>query len=103
MFTISTDKFLLWKKEQLYKGGDSESFSFLLDTVGGITKKDLNLYSPKSQRKVFLKKNLDSLESIWEIHLRDKIPIQYLAGTTYWRDLEFEVSNKVLLASGISN
>lgn len=97
MFTISTDKFLSWKKEQLHKGGDSESFSFLLDTYGGITKKDLNLFTLKSQRKVFLKKNLDSLESIWEIHLRDKIPIQYLTGTTYWRDLEFEVSSKVLI------
>ena len=45
MPSISVKEFLIWKKKQLFKGGDHESFAFLVDCMGGISTADINLLS----------------------------------------------------------
>ncbi len=97
MLSISVKEFLFWKKKQLLKGGDQESFAVLLDCIGGISTSDLNLIILNSEGKLLLKKNLDFLESIWNEHLLKSCPIQYLCGITFWRDLKLKVTNKVLI------
>ena len=37
MLSISVKEFLIWAKKQLLKGGDHQSFAFLLDYMGGIS------------------------------------------------------------------
>ena len=97
MLSISVEEFLFWKKKQLSKGGDQQSFAVLLDCIGGLPPSDLNLISIKPERKLYLKQNLEFLESIWNEHLLKCCPIQYLCGITFWRDLKLKVSNKVLI------
>ncbi|MBO6975099.1 MAG: peptide chain release factor N(5)-glutamine methyltransferase [Prochlorococcus marinus CUG1435] len=97
MLSISVKEILFWKKTQLFKGGDHESLAFLLDSVGGISTSDLNSLSINPDRNLYLKKNLEFLESVWEDHLTRSSPIQYLCGITYWRDLKLKVTNKVLI------
>ncbi len=97
MLCISVEEFLFWKKKQLSKGGDHQSFDFLLDCIGGIPTSDLNLLSINPEANLYLKKNLDFLESVWEDHLLNSSPIQYLCGSTFWRDLKLKVTNKVLI------
>jgi len=97
MLCISVEEFLFWKKKQLSKGGDQQSFEFLLDCIGGISTSDLNLKILNPKEKLHLKKNLEFLESVWEDHLLKSCPIQYLCGITYWRDLKLKVTNKVLI------
>tara|TARA_B100000161_G_scaffold251255_1_gene210160 strand:+ start:233 stop:1102 length:870 start_codon:yes stop_codon:yes gene_type:complete len=97
MLSISVENFLLWKKKQLDKGGDHQSLAALIDCVGGISTSELNLLSITLKKKIFLKKNLEYLESIWDEHLQSCIPIQYLCGTTFWRNLELKVTDKVLI------
>ena len=97
MLSISVEEFLCWKKKQLSKGGDKQSFAVLLDCIGGISTSDLNLISIKSEGNLRLKKNLEFLESIWNEHLLKSCPIQYLCGITFWRDLKLKVTNKVLI------
>ena len=97
MLCISVKEFLLWKKKQLSKGGDQQSFEVLLDCVGDISTKDLNLKILNPTGNLYLKKNLEFLESVWEDHLIKSCPIQYLCGITYWRDLKLKVTNKVLI------
>ena len=97
MLCISIKEFLFWKKKQLYKGGDQQSFTFLLDCIGGISTSDLNSLTINPEKKLYLKKNLDYLESIWEDHLLKSHPIQYLCGIAFWRDLKLEVTDKVLI------
>ena len=97
MLCISVKEFLLWKKKQLSKGGDNQSFVFLIECIGGISKGDLNFLSLNPENKLYLKKNLDHLESIWHDHLLNSSPIQYLCGITFWRDLKLKVTNKVLI------
>ena len=97
MCVISAEKFSLWKKKQILKGGDNQSLSLLIDTLGGLSNKQLNLIKLKQEKKVKLKIILDKLETVWDQHLNTGIPIQYLTGISYWRDLTLEVSNKVLI------
>ena len=97
MLSISVEEFLFWKKKQLSKGGDQQSFAVLLDCIGGLPTSDLNLISINSEGKLYLKQNLEFLESIWNEHLLKSCPIQYLCGITFWRDLKLKVSNKVLI------
>ena len=97
MLCISVEEFLFWKKKQLSKGGDQQSFAVLLDCIGGLPTSDLNLISINPEGKLYLKQNLEFLESIWNEHLLKCCPIQYLCGITFWRDLKLKVSNKVLI------
>ena len=80
MLSISVEEFLFWKKKQLSKGGDQQSFAVLLDCLGGISTSHLNfLLNANSEENLYLKKNLDFLESVWEEHLFKFQPIQYLS------------------------
>ena len=97
MPSISVKEFLFWKKTQLSKGGDHQSLALLLDSVGGVSTSDLSLLSINPKGKLYLKKNLDYLESIWQDHLLNCSPIQYLCGITFWRDLKLKVTDKVLI------
>ena len=69
MLSISVEEFLFWKKKQLSKGGDQQSFEVLLDCIGGISTKDLNLKILNPKGDLYLKKNLEFLESVWDDHL----------------------------------
>jgi release factor glutamine methyltransferase len=97
MLRISVEEFLFWKKKQLSKGGDQQSFAVLIDCIGGISTSDLNLTIINPKGNLYLKKNLEFLESVWDNHLIKSCPIQYLCGITFWRDLKLKVTNKVLI------
>ena len=97
MLCISGKEFLFWKKKQLSKGGDQQSFAALLDSVGGISNNDLNFKIINPRGNLYLKTNLELLESFWDEHLLKSCPIQYLCGIAFWRELKLIVSNKVLI------
>ena len=97
MPSISIEELFYWKKKQLSKGGDHQSLSLLLDSLGGITKNDYSLSIISSKDNLYLKNNLDYLSSIWDEYLTNSSPIQYLCGITYWRDLKLKVTDKVLI------
>ncbi len=97
MFLISAEKFSLWKKKQISKGGDNHSLDLLIDSLSGLSNIELNLLKIKSEKNLNLKVNLELLESFWDNHLNTSIPIQYLSGISFWRNLKLEVSNRVLI------
>ena len=97
MLSIPVKEFLIWKKKQLSKGGDQQSFAFLLDCMGGIPTIDQNMLGINPEENLYLKKNLDSLESAWNDHLLKSHPIQYLCGIAFWRNLKLKVTKNVLI------
>jgi release factor glutamine methyltransferase len=99
MFLISAEKFSLWKKKQISKGGDNHSLNLLIDSLGGLSDTELNLLKIRKEKNfnLNLKVNLDLIESYWDKHLNTSIPIQYLSGISFWRNLKLEVSNRVLI------
>jgi release factor glutamine methyltransferase len=97
MLGISVEEFLFWKKKQLSKGGDQQSLAVLLECIGGVSSSDLNMICINPNGKLYLQKNLEFIESVWDDHLLKSCPIQYLCGITFWRDLKLKVTNKVLI------
>ena len=97
MFYVSAKEFLLWEKKQLFKGGDKESLYLLLESIAGISHNEINLLRLNSEGDFYFKKNLDLIESVWDNHLTNNVPIQYLSGFTFWRDLKLIVSENVLI------
>jgi len=97
MLSISVHELSRWRKKQLSKGGDNQSLFMLLECIGGISKSDLNSLALNNERNLNINKELDYLESIWEDHLFNSCPIQYLCETAFWRDLKLKVTDKVLI------
>jgi len=97
MFYVSAKEFLLWEKKQLFKGGDKESLYLLLESIAGISHNEINLLRLNSEGDFYFQKNLDLIESVWDNHLTNNVPIQYLSGFTFWRDLKLSVSENVLI------
>ena len=58
MLGISVEEFLSWKKKQLSKGGNEQSFSVLLDCIGGLSTSDINLIILNPKGNLYLKKKL---------------------------------------------
>ena len=78
MVIVSANKFLLWKKKQLFKGGDSDTLSLLIESLTGISKSEVNLYKIDLEKKINLKISLNFIEKLWDEYLQTSIPIQYL-------------------------
>jgi len=97
MLSIPIKEFLSWKKKQLSKGGDQQAFAVLIDCICGISTSDLNSLSINSEGNLYLNKNLDFLESVWDDHLFKSHPIQYICEIAFWRNLKLKVTNKVLI------
>ena len=97
MLSVSKKQFLLWEKKQLLKGGNKSSLYLLLDLIADISLNQLCLIKVNKEGNLYLKKNLEFIESMWDDHIRRSIPIQYLCGFTYWRDMKLMVSDKVLI------
>ena len=97
MLRIPLKEFQFWKKKQLSKGGDHQSFDFLLDSIGGLSRNNHKLLNIHQEGSLHLKKNLHNLETIWDKHIQSSAPIQYLCGITFWRDLKLKVTDKVLI------
>ena len=98
MLSISAKKLLSWKKKQLDKGGNNQSLSVLLETIGGISNDKLNYLIINPDCDLYLKKDLDTIETIWDNHLLNSVPIQYVCGFSFWRNLKLKVSEKVLIS-----
>jgi len=97
MYEISTKDLFLWIKDIKNKTKDLDDLYLLLDLLGGITKSDLTLLKINSQEKVFLKIDFRSLKNKWLEHTQLSKPIQYISGSSYWRNFKFEITNNVLI------
>jgi release factor glutamine methyltransferase len=71
---------------------DSLELDWLLERVAGIDKLALRLRQIEPDASMQLK-----LDSLWQQRLRDRLPVQYLAGETTWRDLDLYVTLAVLI------
>ena len=49
------------------------------------------------ERQISLQKSLEELTKLWELRLQKKLPVQYLAGSTPWRNFSLTVSPDVLI------
>ena len=97
MYEISTKDLFLWIREIKDTRQDIDNFYLLLDLIGGISKSDLLLLKINAEHKVSLKIDFYSLKKKWQEHTQISKPIQYLSGSSYWRNFKFEITSDVLI------
>ena len=97
MFAISTKELFLWIKDIKKNKQGIDDFYLLLDLLGGISKSELLLLKINAQEKVNLNIDLFSLKKKWLEYLKLSKPIQYISGSSYWRNFKFELTNDVLI------
>ena len=95
--SITCEAFLQWRKKMLMKGGSKVDFDWLLDVAAGVSWVKLQNIILNPKNFVSLKISTEELEVIWESHLKDQTPLQYLISRCPWRDIELEVSAEALI------
>ncbi|GAX39779.1 HemK family modification methylase [Tolypothrix sp. NIES-4075] len=70
---------------------------WLLQEVAGLDRLALRLESFKDWSAIALKLPLEDLEHLWQRRLNDRLPVQYIAGVTPWRQFKIAVSSAVLI------
>ena len=95
--TTEGGQLLAWRRRQLQRGGQPVDLDCLLDLAGGLAWSDLQKLLVDSERSVALRVPLSQLEAIWQRHLSEQVPLQYLVGLCPWRDLLLEVSAAALI------
>ncbi|AFY47283.1 protein-(glutamine-N5) methyltransferase, release factor-specific [Nostoc sp. PCC 7524] len=70
---------------------------WLLQEIAGLDRLSLRLQSFKDQTQILMNLSLEELENLWQRRLHDRLPVQYIAGTTPWRNFHLKVSSAVLI------
>ena len=96
-YSINGNTFLQWRKEMISKGGRKVDFDWLIDIAAGVSWSKLQNIILNPDYYLSLEIKIEDLEIIWESHLKDQTPLQYLISKSPWRDFELEVSAGVLI------
>ena len=94
---ISGNTFLNWRKKMILKGGRKIDFDWLLDIAAGVSWSKLQNIILNPDKNFSLKIPIEEIEVLWESHLKDQTPLQYLISKCPWRDFELEVSPDALI------
>ncbi|MEH2242099.1 peptide chain release factor N(5)-glutamine methyltransferase [Nostoc sp.] len=70
---------------------------WLLQEVAGLDRLALRLESFKNWPQIQLQLPLEELDQLWQRRLNDRLPVQYIAGVTPWRNFQIAVSSAVLI------
>ncbi|MBC1222809.1 peptide chain release factor N(5)-glutamine methyltransferase [Nostoc sp. UCD121] len=70
---------------------------WLLLEVAGLDRLALRLESFKNWPQIQLQLPLEKLDQLWQRRLNDRLPVQYIAGVTPWRNFQISVSSAVLI------
>ena len=103
--SVNRDALLAWRNAKLValhslnQAHPNEALAreidWLLREVTGLDrlKWKLGLLEPVVQSN----KTIEQLEALWQQHIQDRVPLQYLLGRTTWRNFELKVSPAVLV------
>jgi release factor glutamine methyltransferase len=76
---------------------DRHEIDWMLQRVANLEPLTLRLESIGADEIVNLTMRLDRLSTLWLARVNDRTPVQYLLGTTTWRDFELVISPAVLI------
>lgn len=97
--SIAAAELLRWRRDRVGRGSSSDraGFDWLLDLGGGLGWQQLQQLALHPERQVVLQRSLSELDSLWQRHQSEQIPLQYLLGQCPWRDLDLQVAPGVLI------
>ncbi|NDJ21286.1 peptide chain release factor N(5)-glutamine methyltransferase [Nostoc sp. B(2019)] len=70
---------------------------WLLQEIAGLDRLALRLESFKNWSQIQMEQPLEELDQLWQRRLHDRLPVQYIAGVTPWRQFKIAVSSAVLI------
>ena len=70
---------------------------WLLIEIAGLDRLTISLESFKNWPQIQLQLPLEELDHLWQRRLNDRLPVQYIAGVTPWRNFQITVSSAVLI------
>ena len=101
MNTISGKQLFSWYQQvqQQAKNNPSniQEIDLLLSEFTDIDNLALKLKTYQSKDNINLKISWQELENLWISRIKNRCPIQYLIGKSYWRNFELKVSPSVLI------
>ncbi len=71
--------------------------AWLLREVAGLDSLSLHLKSYQDLLAIPLTCSLSDLTQLWQRRISERLPVQYIAGVTHWRDLTLKVTPAVLI------
>lgn len=94
---VSTSEFWIWRQTLIGPGRDAGALDWLLEVAAGLSRARLQTLRLHPGSWVHLRRSRRDLEHLWQMHLADSVPLQYLVGRCYWRNAEVEVGPAVLI------
>ncbi|MFM7449524.1 MAG: peptide chain release factor N(5)-glutamine methyltransferase [Leptolyngbyaceae cyanobacterium] len=85
------------KKQAIAADIPEREVDWLLQELAGLDRLALCLETFKSRPEITLPISLAELQSRWQRRVHQRVPVQYLAGFTPWRQLRLKVSEAVLI------
>ncbi len=98
---ISGKELFLWRHQALQAAIAASvpptEVDWLLQELTDLESLALRLETFKEQAQIELKVSLPILNQLWQQRLQERLPLQYLVGTTPWRHFSLKVSQEVLI------
>ena len=94
---IDAAELLVWRQQQLARGGRAVDLDWLLDLRGGVPWTRLQRVLLDPMGPVAVQCDLESLAELWSRHLCSAEPLQHLVGLCPWRDLLLETTAAALI------
>ncbi len=98
---VSGEDLWRWREQNQQRsieaGIDPDELDWLLQVAGGLDRLSLRLGSLRQQSVLSLKLSLEQLDDLWQKRLKQRVPVQYLAGVVPWRKFLLHVSPAVLI------
>ncbi|MEA5533286.1 peptide chain release factor N(5)-glutamine methyltransferase [Crocosphaera sp. XPORK-15E] len=92
------DNWRNWAKQAAIDADiDPTEVDWLLQEIAQLDAFSLRLNSFLGRSQIPLKLPLSELTQLWQRRLKERVPVQYLAGVTPWRNFSLKVSPSVLI------
>lgn len=99
--TVSIQELVQWrekaKQEAIAAEISPSEVDWLLQEVAGLDKLSLRVGASQPRSSILIKQPLSVLTQLWQQRLRDRTPVQYLAGIAHWRHFSLKVAPGVLI------
>ncbi|MDJ0775690.1 MAG: peptide chain release factor N(5)-glutamine methyltransferase [Mastigocoleus sp. MO_167.B18] len=99
--TISGLQLWRWRKAAISAAITADvpvvEIDWLLQEITDLDKLALRLGNFKNKHQIQSQLNLEDLEQLWQKRIKERLPVQYIAGATPWRKFHIAVSPAVLI------
>jgi release factor glutamine methyltransferase len=85
------------KRAAIASNLDPNEVDWLLQAVTNLSSLSLRLGSWQYQSKIKCHKSLSELNQLWQQRLQERLPVQYLVETVFWRRFQLKVTPAVLI------